>query len=54
VPAGRIFGLPVGLSIFGPAFSEPRLLSFAYAFEQLTQHRATPRFLPTLPLGSRA
>ncbi len=44
VPAGFIFGLPVGLSFIGPAFSEPRLLSMAYAFEQETSVRKPPTF----------
>jgi amidase len=34
VPAGRVSGLPVGISLFGPAWSEPRLLALAYSFEQ--------------------
>ncbi|MDH3254743.1 MAG: amidase [Acidobacteriota bacterium] len=51
VPAGFIHGLPVGLSFFGPAWSEPTLLRFAYAFEQLTTARRAPRFLPTAELG---
>jgi amidase len=42
VPAGHIKGLPVGLSLFGPAWSETRLLGFAYAFEQATRHRRPP------------
>ncbi|MFW1485282.1 amidase family protein, partial [Vibrio parahaemolyticus] len=33
VPMGNVFTLPVGLSIIGPAWSEARLLSYAYAFE---------------------
>ncbi len=42
VPGGQLFGLPVGVSFFGPAWSEPRLLALAYAFEQATQHRRAP------------
>jgi amidase len=43
VPAGFVQGLPVGLSIFGRAFSEPTLIKIAYAFEQLTKARKAPK-----------
>ncbi len=50
VPAGLIFGLPVGISFFGRAYSEPTLIKLAYSFEQATRHRRAPRFLPTVDL----
>jgi len=45
VPAGFIFGLPVGISFFGRAWSEPVLLKIAYGFEQLVKARQKPQFL---------
>jgi amidase len=50
VPAGFVFGLPVGISFFGRAWSEPTLLKIAYGFEQTIQARRPPRFRPTLKL----
>jgi amidase len=47
VPAGFIFGLPVGISFFGRAWSEPTLFKIAYGFEQA---RKRPQFLPTVKL----
>lgn len=44
VPAGFIFGLPVGISFFGRAWSEPTLLKIAYAFEQTVKARKPPQF----------
>ena len=50
VTAGNLWGLPVGISFFGRAWSEPTLLKIAFAFEQLTRARQKPLFLPTIPL----
>ena len=46
VPMGFVAGLPVGLSFFGRAWTEPTLLRLAYAFEQATRHRRPPAFVP--------
>jgi len=48
VPAGFIHGLPVGISFFGRAWSEPVLLRVAYSFEQATKVRKAPTFAPTV------
>jgi amidase len=42
VPAGQAFGLPVGISFIGTAWSEPKLIALAYAYEQATKHRRAP------------
>jgi amidase len=48
VPAGYSHNLPVGISFFGRAYSEPTLIKIAYAYEQATKHRRAPQFIPTL------
>ncbi|MXZ37904.1 MAG: amidase [Holophagales bacterium] len=48
VPAGYVHGLPVGVSFFGAAWSEPTLIRIAWAFEQAAPHRRPPRFRATV------
>ena len=51
VPAGYIFGLPVGISFFAKAWQEPSLIKYAYAFEQAGKVRKPPQFLPATSLN---
>ncbi len=50
IPAGYVHGLPVGISFFGKAWSEPELIKIAYSFEQATKVRQAPKFLPHVEL----
>jgi amidase len=47
VPAGFVYGLPVGISFIGTAWSEPKLVALAYAYEQATKHRRPPEMKAT-------
>ena len=53
VPAGFVSGLPVGVSFFGPRWTEPRLIALAYAFEQATNVRQVPTLAPSVTLPPR-
>jgi amidase len=53
VPAGFAFGLPVGVSFIGRAWSEATLITLAFAYEQATRFRKPPQFQPTIPLDAR-
>jgi amidase len=48
VPAGFVSGLPLGISFFGRAYSEPTLLKIAYGFEQASRARRSPQFVETI------
>jgi amidase len=50
VPAGYVYGLPVGISFMGTAYSEPTLLRLAYGFEQASRVRQAPTFRPSVEL----
>jgi len=51
VPMGFVFGLPVGILFFGRAWSEPKLITLAFAYEQITKARKPPKFLPVAELS---
>ncbi len=53
VPMGFTFGVPVGISFMGTAFSEPTLITLASGFEAVTHARQAPRFLSTLPFNTK-
>ena len=48
VPAGYIEGLPIGITFIGGRWAEPELLGYAYDYEQATQVRVPPKFIPTI------
>src|SRR5205807_9833556 len=53
VPMGFVFGVPVGISFMGTAFSEPMLITLASGFEAATHARREPQFLSTLPFNTK-
>ena len=52
VPMGLVHGLPIGITFFGAAWSESKLIGYAYAFEQATHARAAPRFLEHVDIAA--
>ena len=48
VPMGSVHGLPLGLSFFSTAYDEGGILKIAYAYEQATKKRSTPKFIPVI------
>ena len=53
VPAGDVFGLPVGISFFGRAYSEAKLIKLAFSYERATKHRIIPKYLPSIDLPAQ-
>jgi amidase len=49
IPLGDSYGLPVGLTFMGRAYSEPQLIGFGYALEQIVKARKAPTYKTTLP-----
>ncbi|MEO8499460.1 MAG: amidase [Vicinamibacteria bacterium] len=54
VPAGFVSGLPIGMTLMGPSWSEGSLIKYAYAYEQATKHRSSPSLFRTVPLAEPA
>ncbi|UKT65155.1 amidase [Pedobacter mucosus] len=52
VPMGKIYELPIGLSIMAGAYEEPKILAMAYAYEQATKHRSAPKFIKSSNFSS--
>ncbi|HTG83819.1 MAG TPA: amidase family protein, partial [Gemmatimonadales bacterium] len=52
VPAGYLFGLPVGLSLIGKPWQEGTLIRMAYAYEGATKQRRAPSFLASVDLSA--